>query len=91
MANLEHYECEGQMDIFDYLNKPEYIPTINAKEGRCEFDPEAFCNRYGKGYEKHKPKEHWQCTGCCRYCDAYHRTCTWERKVKEGGAECRNH
>lgn len=80
MKNLENYECENQMSLFDYIaDKPtKYAPNLNAVDGICEFDKTKMCDRYGEGYRDVKPHKHYACTGCCRYCDAYQTRCGWE-------------
>ena len=46
--SLENYECDGQMNIFDFLPKNEPIFDVDIR-GLCD---DAYCPKCGYGFKE---------------------------------------
>lgn len=71
MSTLDRYECDGQMNIFDFIPKKEPIFSVDIK-GICD-DP--FCPKCGY--------EFWTCTNRseidCERCPSCGIRVDWSR------------
>lgn len=57
---LDHYECDGQMNIFDYLKEQDKIYPIDVM-GICD-DP--YCPKCGRGFWTESKRNEVDCKRC---------------------------
>lgn len=59
-ADLEHYECEGQIELFDYLKQIDKVYPVDII-GPCD---DAHCPRCGSGLDEYRHIDCERCPEC---------------------------